>query len=328
MRSRPLHAVVSVTVAAVLAGCAGAPERPAAASIEASGFPHELSSCGFTVTLPSPPTAVVTMNQTATEIVLALDAADQLAGTAYLDDEIAEQWQEAYDAVPVLADQYADSETILAAGADLVIGSWISAFSDEAAGSREALRDSGIASYLSPFSCEDPDARAAVNFDSVWAEIADIATALGVPERAEQLKADQQDALARLADQAPGAGLNMFWYDSGDKSAYAGTGDGGPQIIIDAVGGTNIFADVPGSWADVSWERVVAADPDVIVLADAGWSSAQDKITHLGNDPVLSQLRAVEAGAFVIVPFSETVPGARMLQGVERVAAQLADLGR
>ena len=120
--------------------------------------------------------------------------------------------------------------------------------------------------------------------------------------------------------------MTASWYDSGTNAPTAGTGGGGPQLVLDAVGATNIFAGVEGSWAEVSWEQVVAADPEVIILADAGWDPAQDKIDHLRSDPVLSTLSAVQAERFVIVPFYESTAGVRLADGAASVAEQLEQL--
>ena len=118
----------------------------------------------------------------------------------------------------------------------------------------------------------------------------------------------------------------MFWFDSGDKTAFAGAGQGGPQLILNAIGATNVFADLKGGWADVSWEKVVDADPEVIVLADASWSTAKDKIAFLEKDPALRKLAAVKAERFVIIPFSESTPGVRLVDGAQHVADQLDSL--
>lgn len=325
--SRPLTTLATISLLTALSACAGAPAQESAADA-GDGFPVEVSTCGFTSTLEAKPTKAITMNQGATEVVLALGAEDQLAGTAYLDDEVPAKWKNAYDSVPVLSDEYPDHETILAAKPDLIYGSYISAFDAEAAGSQKDLEKLGVASMTSLFGCGDGDAKpeGGTTFETVWDEVDLVAKALGVTDRADAIRSEQEQLLARLAKDKAGSGLDIFWYDSGDKTPYVGTGEGGPQLILDAVGATNVFADIPHGWTDVAWEKVIAADPDVIVLADASWSTAQEKIDYLKNDPVLSQLRAVKAGAFVTLPFSETTPGVRLAAGAAHLAEQLAEL--
>ncbi|NYE36673.1 iron complex transport system substrate-binding protein [Nocardioides cavernae] len=336
MRHAPIGTtVVSAAAVLVLSGCAGAPEadratdtgpEPSSSGNAASLFPVEVTSCGFTTTIEAPPERAVTLNQGATEVALALGVEDQMAGTAYLDDAIPAKWADAYDAVEVLSKEYPTREDLLAVQPDLVYASYGSAFDGKVAGTRAELEESGTSSYLSPFGCEEAADRPDPTFEAVWDEIDAVATAFGVPERSEQLRTDQQALLDELATSGAGADLDVLWFDSGDKTPYVGAGGGGPQLVLDAVGATNVFADLDGGWAEASWERVVAADPDVIVLADAGWSSAEDKIEHLEGDPVLSQLDAVRDGAYVVVPFSESTPGVRLADGAASVSDQLQQL--
>lgn len=326
-RTRPVPALAPLLLIAplALAGCAGAPE-PEAQAAAGGAFPVEASSCGFTSAIAAPPERALTMNQGATEVLLALGLEDRMVGTAYLDDAVPEKWREAYDSVEVLSEEYPDNESVLAAEPDFVYGSYASAFGAEAAGSRPELEELGIGSYLSPFGCDEDQPSADVSFASVWQEIGDVAAVFDVPERAEALEGEQEEQLAALAEEEPGAGLDVFWFDSGDKTAFAGAGEGGPQLILDAVGASNVFADLDGGWADVSWEDVVAADPDVIVLADASWSTAEDKIAMLERDPVLQDLRAVREEAYVVLPFSATTPGVRLADGAVEAGAQLEQL--
>lgn len=311
--------------ALTLAACGGARESDGGPAAASDNYPVEATSCGFTSTIDQKPSRVVTMNQGATEVVLALGAEDQLAGTAYIDDEVPARWKAAYDSVKVLSKEYPDKETLLNARPDFVYASYISAFDKEVAGSQAELAAIGIGAYNSPLGCGDDDLPK-LDFDTVWDEIDTVAKVLGVPDRAAEIKDEQEQLLAGLADAKAGAGVDVFWFDSGDKTALAGAGEGGPQLILDSVGATNLFADLKGGWADVSWEKVVRADPDVIVLGDADWSSADDKIALLKKDPALNQLEAVRKERFVVLPYSETTPGVRLADGAQRVSDGLAAL--
>ena len=143
---------------------------------------------------------------------------------------------------------------------------------------------------------------------------------------------DGDQPLARLdaaLATAPGAGLKAFLFDSGTDTPFTAGCCGSAGLLLESVGLENIAGDVEGRWADLSWEAVVIADPDVIVLNDAGWSTAADKQAYLEADPVLSQLRAVREQRYISVPFSETVLGVRFVDGaVERgvPAAKASDI--
>ncbi|MFI2612509.1 ABC transporter substrate-binding protein [Kitasatospora sp. NPDC018619] len=310
----------------MLGACAGAPAPLASGGPTGGAAPVSLDNCGTTVTVGAPPDRLVTLNQGATEVALALGLEARMAGTAYLDDAVPEKWQAAYDSVPVLSRDYPTKEKLLAARPDFLYASYSSAFTGKVAGTREELRGQGIASYLSPFGCSDRSLVPPTTWSAVWGELDDVARAFGVPERAAAIRREQEQQLAGLTATAAGRGLKVLWFDSDTRAPFVGAGHGGPQLVLDAVGARNVFGDLPGGWQNVSWEKVVAADPDAIVLADAGWDTAQSKIEYLEHDPVLSGLTAVRRKAFVVVPFSESTPGVLLADGAARVSAGLGRL--
>lgn len=324
---RPIVLLAAVASAFALAACTGAPTPASSTSAATAAYsPVSLTNCAVNVSFSAPPKAAVTLNQGATEVMLALGLAKSMVGTAYLDDQIPAKWQDDYHSVKVIAEKYPAKEAFLAVQPDFAYASYASAFTDKAVGTRDELQAENISSYLSPFGCPKGVAEAPGTMEAAWGEVSDVAKIFGVTERADTLIKEQQDALAKLKEQAAGKGKQVLWYDSGDKELFAGAGHGGPQIILDTVGASNIFADVEGGWATLSWEKVVAADPDVIVFADASWSTAKDKIAYLEADPVLSKLKAVQAKAYVTVPFSESTPGIRLVDGATVVAEQIAKL--
>lgn len=330
MRSRPLPSVLSTAVLAGVLGlslvaCADAPE-PEEQTSASDPAPASVESCGHTTTVTSTPRRAVTLNQGATEVMLALGLEESMVGTAYLDEAIAPQWQAAYDAVPVLSPEYPTHEEFLAAGPDFAYASYVSAFDPKVAGSQEELDDLGIATYLSPFGCAETADRPDLSWEAVWDEIDAIGTLFGVSETAEEVVTEQRATLDELAEEAPGDGLTALWYDSGSKAPLVGVGNSGPQLVLDAIGLENIFAGVSGGWEEVSWEEVVAADPDVIVLSDAAWDSATSKQRFLEKDPVLSKLSAVENGRFLSVSYAEGTPGVRMVDGASTLAEQIEAL--
>lgn len=291
-----------------------------------STFPLTIENCGLTYTYGASPQQAVTMNQAATEIMLALGLEDKMVGTAYMDDQILPSLAEAYNSVPVLAEEYPSQEILFASEPDFVYGAYRSAFGDEAAGPREELLDLGINSYLSVVSCEDDALRPkTATMETVYNEIQDIATSFGVPERGEALVADMRTRMeavtAAIGDEA--RPIKIFWYDSGTDDAFAGACCGTPNEIIRQVGAKNIFADAEGNWATVSWEEVIDRDPEAIVIIEADWSPATEKIELLTTNPTYASIKAVQDERFIVVPFSTTTLGIRNVDAVEAVAKGL-----
>ena len=208
---------------------------------------------------------------------------------------------------------------------DLVYAGWESTLSADGAGDRATLTDLGVATYVSPSACKDPAYQPArLTFDGVFDEITEIAGVLGVPAAAEALVAEQRAALADLAPDD--RGLTALWYYSGTDIPYVGAGIGAPQMIMDAVGLTNIAAGVTDTWASFSWEQVAADDPDVIVLVDAAWNSAEAKRELLATNPATANLTAVLNERYLVVPFAATEAGVRNVPAAVDLAGQLADL--
>lgn len=318
-RTLPLAALGAL----VLAAPAAATTVPDGA--DAAAFPVTIVNCDIEATYEAAPSAAVTMNQAATEIMLALGLADSMVGTAYLDDEILPELADAYAAIPVLSEGYPSSEVLLAAEPDFVYGSYRSAFGPDAAGDRDGLAGAGIGSYNSPAACPDRPADFVLTTDVMFQEIADIGTIFGVSDRAEALIAEQQ-ALLDGAQFDGAADVTVAWWDGGLDAPSVGACCGAPGLLMRALGVANVFEELPGGWADASWEAFVDADPDVIIIIDAEWSTADDKIAHLRNDPALSAMAAVEGERFVIVPFSATTPGVRVVPAIAQLSTDISAL--
>lgn len=325
-RTRPvlLTAVVALTLAACSAP--STPEEAPSETASATFSPVTLDNCGTEVTITTPPTKVVTIKSTATEMLLALGLEDVLVGTAFADGPVPEAYAEAAATIPVVSDKVPGQEALLALEPDFVYGGWESNFSADGAGDRGVLHNLGITTYVSPAACKDegymPDP---LTFDEVADEIREVAAIFGVPERAEELIAEQDATLDAV--QQPADETTALWYSSGSDIPYVGAGIGAPQMIMDAAGLTNIFADVHDTWTSAGWEQVVAADPDVIVLVDAAWNTAEKKIGLLEANPATSQLTAVREKRYLLVPFAAGEAGVRNADAVASLSDQLTELG-
>jgi len=318
--------------AALLAACGAAggattETGSVGASVTAAPAAGPIDDCGVEVAPAPAPARAVTLNQGATEVMLALGLQRRMIGTAYLDDRVAPAFASAYASVPVLAKEYPSREVLLSHRPDFVYASFASAFEPEAAGPRRALAAAGIRSYVSPFGCPPGARPARVTLDGVFAEVADIGRVFGVSRRAQALIDAQRAELRQtLAAGLPGIGLKVLWWDSETKAPFVGTCCGAPAMMLAAVGARNVFSDVAGSWANVSWERVVAADPDVVVVVDASWDTADAKLRYARESAALKRLTAFRAGRVIQLPFSDTTPGVRVVAGIRQLADGLRRL--
>src|SRR5690606_31465698 len=118
-------------------------------------------------------------------------------------------------------------------------------------------------------------------FPEIFREIQEVADIFAVDASA-LLDAQR----AELAAIEPVAGApTALWWSSGTDIPYVGAGIGAPQLVLETAGLRNIAGDIPETWSPLGWEAVLDADPDVIVLVDAAWNTAEHKIDLLRTNP-------------------------------------------
>lgn len=319
--SRHLAAPIVLLLTLACASCADSP-----ASSDTSGDEARVSldNCGHDVTIDGDPQRIVTIKSSATEMALALGAGDRIVGTAFADGPVPAELADG-DEPDVISEGAPSSEAVLGLEPDLVYGGWESNFAPEAAGDRDELAELGVATYVSPSACREkgyqPDK---LTFDDVFAEIEQAGDVLGEQEAAKDLVAEQRKQLAEVP--RSDAGLSALWYSSGTDVPYVGAASGAPAMIMDAVGLENVAGDIDDTWSSLSWEAIAERDPDVVVLVDASWNTADSKIEMLESDPRTSRLSAVRNGSYLRIPFAATEAGVRNVEAAQDLAQQLNDL--
>lgn len=287
----------------------------------ATDYPLEIDNCGMALTIEQAPSRVVAIKSTAAELILSLGLEDLLVGVAFLDGPLFEPYTDG--PYPVLSEKLPSQEVVLEAEPDFIYGGWESNFSADGAGERPALQELGITTYVAPAACRSVKP-AKLSFDQLFGEIAEMGAIFGVYTTARNLIEDQKAALAGV--KADDRELTALWYSSGTKTPYVGAGNNAPAMMLEALGLKNIFADVDEGWTQASWEAIVDANPDVIVLVDAAWNSAEAKKKLLAENPITSKLDAVINQRYLVVPFPASEAGVRSVPATVAMAGQLAGL--
>jgi len=329
----------TATLALALAACssgtapgdepAAGGDTPPSGDVAATAYPLTLDDCGFEVTFDAAPERVVTIKSSTTEMLLALGLGDRIVASAFADGPVPESLADAAAAVPAVAepmsDQVPGAEAVLGTEPDLVYAGWESNLTAEGAGDRETLARLGVATYVSPAACKAPEYMPdPLTFDDVFAEITEVGTIFDAQDAAADLVAEQRATLDGVVRDE--RGLTALWYSSGDDIPYVGAGIGAPQMIMDAVGLENVAGDVHDTWTAFAWEEAIAADPDVLVLVDAAWNTADAKIERLESSPATAEMTAVREGRYLTIPFPATEAGVRNVDAVVDLAAQLEAL--
>lgn len=265
------------------------------------------------------PQKAVTLSQFMTEMLLALDLGDRMVGTALLDNDILPEFKEAYDKIPVMEVGEGHSiskEAFVATGADFVSG-WDSSISDETTGSAKELVERGVAPYLAKSYTGDS------TIEDVYEDFLMLGKIFGVEDKAkevvEAMKKDVSDVKASIGDKKDEEKVKAMVYDSGEKDAMV-VGGGLGNNLIELAGGKNIYGDLKKPYENVSFESIVKANPDVILITDflAG-QPAQEKIDFLKNHPALKEVNAVKNNNFHVIGLADLSPGVRNTKLIKKM---------
>jgi iron complex transport system substrate-binding protein len=158
--------------------------------------------------------------------------------------------------------------------------------------------------------------------DDVFADVRRVAEALGVPERATAviaaLRARVDAVAAAAADRPRRRCVLLEWIDPPYRS-----GHWGPELVSLA-GGVDPLGRAGEDAARVAWDDVVAAAPEVLVLACCGYDVARTRadVPLLTARPGWSTLPAVRTGAVWAIDGSAYVsrPGPRLVDSLELLA--------
>lgn len=216
-----------------------------------------IDDAGDTVRLAAPATRVVSLSPATTELVFALGAGTRLVGRTRWCD-----YPEAAKAVPSVGDGIPPNiEAVLAARPDLVL-LYRSAQNSSAA---ERLRAAGVAVVQLDFN----------RLHDVTRLARLLAPLLGVAPAGDSLATAFEAELARVAAEAPAScgadsltcpRVLLLAWDQPPIAIGAGSFQG---EILEAAGGRNIFADLPGPSATVSIEAIAARDPALVLVGDS-----------------------------------------------------------
>lgn len=266
----------------------------------------------YDVIVKSPRQKAVTLSQFMTEMLLALGLEDQIIGTALLDNPILPEFEEAYNKIPELQigeGHSVSKEGFIATGADFVSG-WDSSISEQTTGAPDDL----IAKDITPFMAKSYASDATI--ETVYEDFELLGKIFGVEDKAkeviEKMKNDIKVVTDKLGNIKEEDKVNMMVYDSGENDAMV-VGSGLANNLIDIAGGNNIYGkDATKPYINVSWESVVANNPEVILVTDfmAG-SPVQEKIDFLKSHPALKDVSAIKNNKIYIVGLADLSPGIR-----------------
>lgn len=333
------HGLAAAAAAVALLGCdqpAGqganggtAPPPVAAAPAVDPGLratPLVIDVCGQPQRYDRVPQRAVTHDVNITEMFLFLGLGPKLVGYSGIPSqkEISPELKDQFAQVPKLSSQDMNLEALLEVRADFVFGGWSYGFRPGGV-TPELLANHGIASYVLSESCIRIQKRERVALGDTLADLRNVALIFDIAPHAQGQIEKLQASIDQLAAQMQGNTHKprVFVFDSGEKIPTTVGGFGMPQAMLDAAGGSNIFADIPSNWPKGNWEDVITRDPEWIIIIDYGRPSAQGKIDFLRAKPELAGVSAIRKQQFFVISYAEATPGPRNVNVAQRLAAAL-----
>ena len=184
---------------------------------------------------------------------------------------------------------------------------------------RPQLHAAGIGTWLEETYCEDTDLRpSTATEETVYAAVTQLGDIFNVPNVATQLNDQIRNdfAIAKQAVADSGHALTAILLDGvgcggDDDMFFVGAGQGSVNLILTAAGMTNLFADLEGSYDCVSASDIIDANPDVLVIVEASWDSALNKIDYMHNNSAFCAATFVQNADYIKIPFSASALGPR-----------------
>ncbi len=250
------------------------------------------------------PSKIVSLSASATETLFAIGAGDQVIAV----DEYSDYPADVAALPNDLSGFEPNVEAIAALQPDLVLHDGTTELGAQ-------LDELGITHWVGA---------AATTLDDVYTQIEQLGAATGhVGESAELVGQMQADIDAAVASFTPPAEPLTYFHEL-DNTLYSATSRTFIGSVYSLFGLTNIADEAGGDqdYPQLSAEFVIAADPDVVFLADAG---AGESAATVAARPGWAALSAVTNGA--VIPLDADIVsrwGPRVVEFVQLVAESLA----
>ncbi|QNN55175.1 ABC transporter substrate-binding protein [Nocardioides mesophilus] len=304
MRNLPIALALAASL--TLAGCgdgdtsSSEDPKPTASSAD---YPVTIDAVNGEVTLDQQPERIVSLSPSATEILFAIGAGDQVIAA----DEYSTYPQQA--PTTELSAYDPNVEAIAGYSPDLVV------IANDTNGIVGALAKLDIPTIVNP---------APATIDEGYDGIAALGLATGHVDKTAKVVADMRAEIEKALDAAPQEGLRV--YHELDEKHYAASSSSFIGSVYDSLGATNIAdaADKQKSgYPQLTEEAIIAADPELIVITDQVSYTADD----VASRPGWENVSAVKNGNVVTVDADISSRwGPRLPQLIESIADAMASV--
>ena len=311
-RGRSVGAFTPVIALAVLLAACSSSAQPAGSSTVGSSpvptaatgssarawFPLQLRDDeGTRVSIPAEPRQIVSLTPGTTEILFALGIGDRVVAT----DSASDYPPAAVPLPDVAAFGSVDAEKIVGIHADLVVAGGNGYTPPDGVAQLRSLGIPVLVVY-------------AASVDGVADDVELVGRAVGRSAQAAELAGSMRTEVAALGAAVRDLATPRTFYEVDASNEIYGPADHSFLAeMVGLAGGAPITSGSPDIF-QISLERLVAADPEVIVLGDAAYGVAADQVAQR---PGWGGMTAVRTGAVRVADDKLiTRPGPRLGQGL------------
>ena len=327
LRMSALAGVLAIA-GGVLIGLGGFGHSAGAAT---SNYPVTVTSCGVPVTYDRAPARAVSNDINTTEDMLALGLESRMVGDFGVEGDgpegkpIPAQYLAGFHQVRDVSSDYFTLEKLVGLHPDFLFAGWNYGLQVGTRLTPTGLAKFGVKTLVLTESCAHVQTSTqTVSIDDTYQDLTNLGKIFGVERRTKRLITQMKSEVASVQTAVAGlAPVTVFDYDSGTSAPFTGPALAMPNALIQLGGGINIFAGLKQSWTSVSWEQVVAADPQCIIINNYGTPTAAAKEKFLETSPITQNLTAVKNRCFLPLSYDEVTPGPRNSTAVVAIARWL-----
>lgn len=282
-----------------------------------------VESCNRTVSFDAPPKRAISNDVNLTEMMLVLGLAEHMVGYTGISGwkTLDEEMRANVKQLPELSSKYPTKEVIVGANADFFFAGWNYGMKVGGEVTPETLEPFGVKVYELTESCTHIMKKGKVSIDDMYADLLNLGSIFNVEDKAEKLVRDYKAELKSFKDDLEtGEPVRAFVYDSGEDTPFTAGLYAMPTALIEAAGGVNVMNGFEKSWGTVTWEEVIAQNPEVIIIVNYGSVTAEQKRNFMMSNPAFANIEAVKNDRFVTLEYVEATPGPRNIKAIKTLA--------
>lgn len=298
-------------------------------SEEKGYYPVTITTYNFmgeevTTTYEKAPEKVIPVYQGSIETMIALGLEDRVVASYGLDNEIKDEWQEAFSKMNYNEEAFAPAkEEVMMLQPDMIL-SWGSIFSDKNLGDVDYWIGKNINTYINTNTRAGGHAR---TLENEYTDILNLGKIFNVQEKAEaivdEMKKEITNVVAETGDKEKQSVMVVEFYKDSISNYGALT------LAGDMVSSLGAELSLPDE-KTTSKETLVEKNPDVIFVVYMPYSGdepetvKQEALAHILDDPSLASLKAVQEGRIYPLMLGDMyASGVRTLDGIKTIAQGL-----